>query len=162
MRILGIDPGFAIVGYGICDYDNVNFKVISYGAITTDSSLKFVDRLEIIYNDLDYLIKKYEPTDFAVEKIFFNNNQKTVIDVSQARGVILLAAIKNKLPVFEYTPLQVKLGVVGYGKAEKKQVIDMVKNILKLKKAPKPDDTADALAVAICHGNTANSVRRFY
>lgn len=162
MRILGIDPGFAIVGYGVCDYDNKDFRTISYGAITTNSGDDFTVRIKDIYNDLDYLIKKYKPNSMAVEKLFFNNNQKTAIDVAQARGVILLSAIKNNIPIFEYTPLQVKLSVVGYGKAEKKQVQEMTKNILRLKAIPKPDDTADALAIAICHGNSANSIRKFY
>jgi len=162
MRILGVDPGYAIVGYGICDYDNATFKTISYGDISTTANTPFINRINSIYDDLNYLIQKYKPDVMAIEKVFFCNNQKTVIDVSQARGVILLSAVRNNLEVFEYTPLQVKLGVVGYGKAEKKQVMEMTRNILKLKKVPKPDDTADALAVAICHGNTANSVRRFY
>lgn len=162
MRILGIDPGFAIVGYGICDYDNFKFKTISYGAITTSANEDFIDRINCIYNDMDYLIKKYKPDVMAIEKLFFNTNQKTAINVAQARGVILLVAIKNNISVFEYTPLQVKLGVVGYGKADKVQVIRMTKNILKLNTEIKLDDTADALAVAICHGNTANSIRKFY
>lgn len=162
MRILGIDPGYAIVGYGVLEYNNMHFKPVGYGAITTDAGDPFHKRLESIDRDMGYLLDKYKPDAMAVEKLFFTTNQKTAIDVAQARGVILLNAVKRDVPVFEYTPLQVKQGVVGYGKADKHQVQEMIKNILKLKAVPKPDDVADALAIAVCHGHARNSMRRFY
>lgn len=158
MLILGIDPGYAIVGYGVLDYKNNHFDVVDYGAITTDAGVPFNRRLEIIYDELTALIEKHHPEAMSVEKVFYNNNAKTVIDVSQARGVIMLAAQKCRVPVFEYTPLQVKQSVVGYGRAEKKQIQDMTKRILNLEKVPKPDDTADALAMAICHGHASGSL----
>lgn len=158
MIILGIDPGYAIVGFGVIEYKNNHFKTIDYGAITTEAGLNFNRRLEIIYDELTALMEKYKPDALSVEKVFYNSNAKTVIDVSQARGVIMLAAQKNKIPVFEYTPLQVKQSVVGYGRAEKKQIQEMVKRILFLEKVPKPDDTADALAMAVCHAHTSGSV----
>lgn len=158
MVILGIDPGYAIVGFGVLDYQNNHFGIVDYGAILTEAGMPFNRRLEIIYDELDEIIKKHKPEAMSVEKLFYNNNAKTVIDVSQARGVIMLAAQKNKLPVFEYTPLQVKQSVVGYGRAEKKQVQEMTRRILALEKVPKPDDTADALAMAICHAHTSGSV----
>lgn len=157
MIILGIDPGYAIVGYGIIEYKNNHFAVIDYGAVTTNAGTPFSLRLEEIYDRLDELMKKYSPDAMAVEKLFYNNNAKTVIDVSQARGVIMLAAQKNGIQSFEYTPLQVKQSVVGYGRAEKKQVQEMTRRILCLEKVPKPDDTADALAMAICHAHSGGS-----
>lgn len=162
MRILGIDPGYAIVGYGVVDFDNVNFTTVGYGAITTEAGEHFHQRLNSIDTDMGYLLEKYKPDCMAVEKLFFTTNQKTAIDVAQARGVIVVNAVKRKVPVFEYTPLQVKQGVVGYGKAEKHQVMEMIKSILKLQQVPKPDDVADALAVAVCHGHSRNSLRRFF
>lgn len=158
MIILGIDPGYAIIGWGVLEYKNNHFKVIDFGAITTDAGQYFPLRLSIIYNELNEIIKKYKPQVMSIEKIFYNSNAKTVIDVSQARGVITLAAFENKLEFAEYTPLQVKQSVVGYGRAEKKQVQEMTKTILGLNKVPKPDDTADALAMAICHGHSAGSL----
>ena len=158
MLILGIDPGYAIVGYGVLDYKNNHFDVVDYGAITTDAGVPFNRRLEIIFDELTALIEKHKPEAMSVEKVFYNNNAKTVIDVSQARGVIMLAAQKCRVPVFEYTPLQVKQSVVGYGRAEKKQIQDMTKRILNLEAVPKPDDTADALAMAICHGHSSGSL----
>lgn len=157
MRILGIDPGYAIVGYGVLDYQNNHFKVVDFGAIITPAGMEFNKRLEIIYDEMNLLIAKNKPDTLAIEKLFFNTNAKTVIDVGQARGVLLLAAQKNNLQVFEYTPLQVKQSVVGYGRAEKKQVQEMTKILLGLDKVPKPDDTADALAMAICHAHTSGS-----
>lgn len=153
-RIIGIDPGYAIVGWGVVDYDGYRFEAVEYGAITTDAGLLFERRLEIIWDELSVILARLKPQAMAVEKLFFTTNQKTGIDVAQARGVVLLAAQKQGLPVREYTPLQVKQAVVGYGKAEKNQVMQMVKNILKLEKVPKPDDTADAIAVAICHAHS--------
>lgn len=158
MIILGIDPGYAIVGYGVLDYRNNHFSVLDYGAITTDAGTPFNERLEIIFDQLCAIIDRWKPEAMSVEKVFYNNNAKTVIDVSQARGVIMLAAQKGRVPVFEYTPLQVKQSVVGYGRAEKKQIQEMVRRILSLEKVPKPDDTADALAMAICHGHTGVSL----
>ena len=157
MRILGIDPGYAIVGYGIIDYNCGKFSVVSYGAITTQAGQPFQKRLDLIYNDLNYLIEKYKPDALSIEKLYFNTNSTTAIDVAQARGVIVLGAFKGGLDIFEYTPLQVKQSVTGYGRAEKHQVMEMVKSLLKLKSIPKPDDTADALALAICHGHYSGS-----
>ncbi len=158
MMILGIDPGYAIVGYGLIDYRNNHFTVVDYGAILTDAGTPFNERLERIYDSLTAIIETYKPEAMSVEKVFYNSNAKTVIDVSQARGVIMLAAQKNKVPVFEYTPLQVKQSVVGYGRAEKKQIQEMTRRILALEKIPKPDDTADALAMAICHAHSSGSL----
>ncbi|MDO4380374.1 MAG: crossover junction endodeoxyribonuclease RuvC [Clostridia bacterium] len=158
MIVLGIDPGYAIVGVGVVEYKNSRFSLIDYGAITTDAGVPFNRRLEIIYDELTAIIEKYKPEAMSVEKLFYNSNAKTVIDVSQARGVIMLAAQKTHTPVYEYTPLQVKQSVVGYGRAEKKQVQDMTKRILGLSKIPKPDDAADALAMAICHAHSGSSM----
>ncbi|MDR0904305.1 MAG: crossover junction endodeoxyribonuclease RuvC [Ruminococcus sp.] len=155
MRILGIDPGYAIVGFGVTDFDGYKFKTISFGAITTDAGTPFNLRLKAIFDDMNRIIKLYEPDSIAVEKLFFNTNQKTGIDVAEARGVIILSAVNLGVPVYEYTPLQVKQSVVGYGRAEKNQVMQMTKSILGLREVPKPDDAADALAIAICHGHSA-------
>ncbi len=157
MRILGIDPGYAIVGLGIIEYDGNSFRTIEYGAVTTPANIEFSDRLLEIYNQIKELILIYKPDVMAIEKLFFNSNQKTAIDVAQARGVIILAAKQSGIPCYEYTPLQVKQAVVGYGRAIKSQVIEMTKKILMLNKTPKPDDVADALAIAICHAHTAPS-----
>ena len=158
MRILGIDPGYAIVGYGVLDYRSNHFGIVDFGAITTPAGMDFGRRLEIIYDEMQVLIEKTKPEAMAIEKLFYNTNAKTVIDVGQARGVLLLAAQKNHLPVYEYTPLQVKQSVVGYGRAEKKQVQEMTRVLLHLPAVPKPDDTADALAAAICHGYSGGSL----
>ena len=157
MRILGIDPGYAIVGYGIVDFCRHKFSVVDYGSITTSSKTNFSKRLKEIYDDLSFVIEKYKPEYMAVEKLFFQNNQKTAIDVSQARGIILLCAENFGVNIAEYTPLQVKLSTVVYGNAEKFQVQEMTKNILKLNEIPKPDDTADALAIAVTHAHSYNS-----
>ena len=162
MRILGIDPGYAIVGYGVLDYRSNHFGIVDFGAITTPAGMDFGRRLEIIYDEMQVLIEKTKPEAMAIEKLFYNTNAKTVIDVGQARGVLLLAAQKNHLPVYEYTPLQVKQSVVGYGRAEKKQVMEMTRSILSLESVPKPDDTADALAIALCHGQSVSSLFRDY
>ena len=153
MIILGIDPGIAIVGYGIIEYKNNKFKVIDYGAIFTPASTSTTKRLEKIYKGIDILIKNYNIDEVGIEELFFNKNVKTAITVAQARGVILLACSHNDKPIYEYTPLQVKQGVVGYGRAKKLQVQQMVEIILNLKEIPKPDDVADALAIAICHAH---------
>ncbi len=156
--ILGIDPGYAIVGYGVINHISGQFSTIEYGAVLTEAHTKFTDRLAKIYTDIDAIIKRTKPVAMSIEKLFFNTNTTTAIDVAQARGVILLAARANNVPVFEYTPLQVKSAVTGYGRSEKKQVMEMVKNLLKLKKIPKPDDTADALALAVCHAHSSGSI----
>lgn len=157
MRILGIDPGYAIVGWGVVDYINNKFTTVDYGAVLTEAGTPFEQRLEIIFDDVSAIIERYKPQAMSIEKLFFNTNAKTAIDVSQARGVTLLAAVKSGIEIFEYTPLQVKQSVVGYGRAEKKQVQEMTRLILNLPNIPKPDDTADSLALAICHGHTGTS-----
>lgn len=157
MIVLGIDPGYAIVGCGVVEYERNKFKMLEYGAITTDAHTPFNLRLEKIWDEADALMKKYPIDAIGMEKLFFNTNQKTAIDVAQARGVLILAAQKNRIPIYEYTPLQVKQSVVGYGRAEKKQVQEMTRILLNLEKIPKPDDAADALAMAICHCHSAGS-----
>lgn len=159
MRILGIDPGYAIIGYGVLDYDGYSFKPVGYGAITTEAGMDFYIRLMDIYNDMRTVLREFKPDALSIEKLFFNTNQKTGIDVAQARGVIVLAAAQEGVPIYEYTPLQVKQSVVGYGRAEKKQVMEMTRGILKLASVPKPDDTADALALAICHGHCSSAIK---
>lgn len=156
MIILGIDPGYAIVGYGLVEFQNNKFKVMNYGAITTDKDEAMSDRLTYIYAELQRLIDQYHPDAVAVEELFFNKNAKTAILVAQGRGTAIVACANKGVPLYEYTPLQIKQALVGYGRAEKQQVQYMVKMILNLKEVPKPDDTADALAVAICHGNSYN------
>ena len=158
MRIFGIDPGFAIVGYGVIDYNGVNFNPISFGAVTTRAGTDFSERLQSIYSDMNELFSKYKPDCISIEKLYFNTNTTTAIEVAEARGVILLASKQNNLPVYEYTPLQVKQAITGYGKAEKKQVMEMVKRICRLSAVPRPDDAADAVALAICHARSASSL----
>lgn len=157
MIILGIDPGYAIIGYGVISSDGVKVRPLEYGAVTTPAKTEFTYRLDRIYECITEIINKYNPEAMSIEKLYFNTNTTTAIDVAQARGVILLAARKRGIPVFEYTPLQVKQSVTGYGRAEKHQVMEMTKSLLGLKAVPKPDDTADALAIAICHANYAGS-----
>ncbi|GFN35134.1 crossover junction endodeoxyribonuclease RuvC [Tepidimicrobium xylanilyticum] len=156
MIILGIDPGLAIVGYGVIEYKGNRYRLLDYGVIRTDSNIFFPQRLKLIYDELSSIIDRFNPADLAVEELFFNKNVKTAIQVGQARGVEILAAINKGLEVYEYTPLQIKQSVVGYGRAEKRQVQEMVKILLNLKEIPKPDDAADALAVAICHSSCLN------
>ncbi|MFA5228316.1 MAG: crossover junction endodeoxyribonuclease RuvC [Candidatus Paceibacterota bacterium] len=153
MIILGIDPGTATTGFGIIDYDKNSFSCIDYGVIETLSTECPGERLKQINFDLNYIIKKHKPALVAIESLFFFKNLKTAMPVSQARGVILLTVSKNNIPFVEYTPLQAKIAVTGYGKAQKIQVQEMVKNILNLEDIPKPDDAADALALAICCAN---------
>lgn len=160
MRVLGIDPGYAIVGYGTVEYQNNKFYPVEFGAVTTEANTPFEDRLKEVYDQLDIVIKRAKPQAIAIEKLYFTTNQKTVIQVAMARGVILLCAKNNNIPIFEYTPLQIKQSVAGYGKAVKKQVMEMTRILLKLEKVPKPDDTADALAVAICHCHSYRSQLR--
>ncbi len=157
MIILGIDPGLAIVGWGVIEYNASRFKTIAYGTITTEAGLDVEVRLQQIYRELEKIIDMYRPTDMAVEELFFNTNITTAIAVAEARGVILLAGIQHGLHIAEYTPLQVKSAIVGYGRAEKKQVMTMVTSLLRLKQVPKPDDTADALAIAVCHAHSGGS-----
>ncbi|WP_067141566.1 crossover junction endodeoxyribonuclease RuvC [Oceanivirga salmonicida] len=156
MRILGIDPGTAIVGYSIIDIEKGQYNLIDYGCIYTDKDTPMPRRLEEIYDGLDTIIKLYKPMEMAIEDLYFFKNQKTVIKVSQARGVINLVARKNGLDIFDYTPLQVKMGVCSYGRATKKQIQEMIKIILKLDEIPTPDDAADAIAIAITHINSKN------
>ncbi|MBU2068319.1 crossover junction endodeoxyribonuclease RuvC [Patescibacteria group bacterium] len=150
MIILGIDPGAAIIGYGIIERLSDKLKIIKYGCIRTEPKYSTAERLDQLDQQLTQLIKKYKPDKMAVEDLFFFKNQKTIIKVGQARGIILMRGARMKIPVFEYTPLQVKQAVTSYGRADKKQVQEMVKLLLKLEKIPKPDDAADALAIAIC------------
>lgn len=158
MKILGIDPGYAIVGLGVIEYIGNTFKPIKYDKIETMANTPLQERLATIYNILNIWILDTKPDVVAIEQLFFNTNTKTAFSVAQARGVIILACQLNNIPIFEYTPLQVKQAVVGYGKAEKLQIQKMVKTLLKLDSIPKPDDIADALAVAICHANNASSI----
>lgn len=151
MRILGIDPGYAIVGWGLIGYENARCKPLAFGSIQTPAGTDFSARLKQIYDEMSLLLDRYHPDAAAVEKLYFQNNKTTGIDVAQARGVILLALHEAGVPLFEYTPLQVKSAVTGYGQAEKAQVMEMTRRRLGLEKVPRPDDTADALAIAICH-----------
>ncbi len=157
MYILGIDPGYAIVGYGVVNYSGNKFTTVTYGAITTPAGMPFVKRLDTIFNEMTRILNTYKIEAMSVEKLFFNTNTTTAIDVAQARGVIVLAAERSNVPVFEYTPLQVKSAVTGYGRAEKKQIMEMTRMLLGLKSVPKPDDTADALALAVCHAHSTGS-----
>jgi crossover junction endodeoxyribonuclease RuvC len=158
MIIIGIDPGYAIVGFGVINYDNTRYTTLDYGAVTTPAKTPFSERLEQIYDGITAVLERWKPQAVSLEKLFFNTNTTTAIDVAQARGVIMLAAKKCAVPVFEYTPLQVKQAVVGYGRAEKKQVMEMTRILLGLSKVPKPDDTADALAMALCHAHSSGSL----
>lgn len=158
MIIVGIDPGYAIVGYGIIDYEFDKFKILDYGTITTPSDMPFTKRLAKVYDDILALLDRWNPDALSIEEIFFTTNAKTAVAVSQARGVIMVAAEKKGVNIYEYTPLQVKSAVVGYGKAEKEQVQEMTRLLLNLKTIPKPDDAADALAVAICHAHSKGSL----
>ena len=160
MRIIGIDPGYAIVGFGIVDYIGGKFTVLDYGAITTDKDTPFPQRLCEIYDDYCHILDTWKPDALSIERLYLTNNQKTGIDVAQARGIIMMAAQQRNIEINEYTPLQVKQAVVGYGQAVKKQVQEMTRKILKLKTIPKPDDTADALAMTICHGQSSGSLIR--
>lgn len=159
MRILGIDPGYAIIGVGVIDYIGNKFKPVAYDAITTQAGVPTPQRLQKIFCDLNLYIDKYKPDAVAVEELFFNSNQKTAIHVAQARGVIIVSAVNKGISLYEYTPLQIKQAITGYGRADKKQIQQMVKMMLGLNAVPKPDDVADALAVAICHAhsNTLNN-----
>ena len=153
MIILGIDPGTATTGFGIIRQTKNQPELVDFGVIATKKTLSDAERLEILAEDVNQLIKKYSPNAVGVEKLFLTTNQKTVMTVSQARGVVLLICQKHKLPIFEFTPLQVKSFICGYGKADKKQVQYIVQKTFKLRSVPKPDDAADALAIALCAGH---------
>ena len=158
-KILGIDPGTGIMGWGLIEKIGQNIKPLSYGCVRTESKDEMPDRLNLIFNEINAIIKKEKPDEVAVESLFFFKNQKTVITVAQARGVAIVCAKIAKLPVFEYTPLQVKQALTGYGRADKNQIQQMVKITCKLKECPKPDDAADALAVAITHAQTNSKIK---
>lgn len=155
MRILGIDPGFAITGYSIIDYIGNRFILVDSGAVTTKAGESFPLRLSKLYTDINLIIDQYQPDAMSVEELFFNNNVKTAINVAQARGIVLVAGCQKNIPTYEYTPLQVKQAVVGYGRADKIQVQKMVKTILKVDTLPKLDDITDSMAIAICHAHSA-------
>ena len=157
MLVLGIDPGYAIIGWGAVNYSSGRLVPVSYGAITTNADTPFADRLKEIGNDIGVILDKLKPQAISIEKLYFAANTTNAIDVAQARGVIVYEAAKRNIDIFEYTPLQVKQAVVGYGRAEKNQVMELTRQLLKLKSVPKPDDTADALAIAICHAHSFNS-----
>ena len=155
MRILGIDPGYAILGWGVLDVEGNRFKVVAYDSLLTDKDTPMPRRLQELYLGLREIIDKYQPQEASIEELYFNNNAKTAIMVGEARGMALLACAKSGIKISEYTPLQIKSSLTGYGRADKKQVQTMVKMILNLNEVPKPDDTADALAAAICHAHHA-------
>lgn len=161
LRILGIDPGYAIVGFGVVEYTGAVFTAVEYGSILTEAHTPFTKRLCSIDEDMQEILRRFQPDCMAIERLYFTTNQKTAIDVAQARGILVLAAAKKGIPVHEYTPLQVKQAVVGYGKAEKHQVMDMTRRILRLEQIPKPDDAADALAIAICHGHCTRGLMQY-
>lgn len=154
MRIIGIDPGYAITGFAVVDYNGNHFELIKSGAIETKAGVPLPVRLTKIYDDMQVLVDEYKPDAISIEELFFNRNTTTAIGVAQGRGAVLIIAAKNNIPIYEYTPLQVKQGVVGYGRADKKQVQMMVKTILNLETVPKLDDTTDAIAIAICHAHS--------
>ncbi len=158
LRILGIDPGLATVGFSIVDVEKSKMKLVTCGVISTPAHTSLSSRLDRIFDDMNELISSFDPDVMSIEELFFNTNITTGIAVAHARGVILLSAYRAGVQVFEYTPLQVKQAVVGYGRAEKNQVIDMVRRILALPAAPKPDDAADAVALAICHARSSTSL----
>ena len=158
MRILGIDPGYGITGFGIVDAQRNNFSLLQYGAITTPAGTDFPLRLQMIYNDMTELLQVAKPDVVAIEELFFGQNVTTGIGVAQSRGVILLAIQQAGIPIFQYKPMQVKQAVVGYGNATKHQVQDMTKRILHLQSVPKPDDAADAIAIALCHARSSTSL----
>ena len=161
MVILGIDPGYAIIGWGAVRYERGQYRPLSFGAITTEAHTPFNSRLLQIYRDTVTVLDKIRPDAIAIEKLYFTSNKTTAVQVCEARGVILLAAEQAGVAVFEYTPLQVKCAVAGYGKAEKPQVMEMTRRLLRLKETPHPDDTADALAIAICHAQSgASAIKR--
>jgi crossover junction endodeoxyribonuclease RuvC len=160
VRVLGIDPGMAIMGYGVVEQQNNSLKVLDYGVVTTPSDMETPQRLLSIFDSVERLIEQYSPDVMAYEELFFNKNVKTALIIGHARGVAVLAGARRGIDLFEYTPLQVKQAVVGYGRADKQQVQSMVKLLLNLREIPKPDDAADALAVAICHIHSSHYGRK--
>ena len=158
MRILGIDPGYGITGFGLIEAERGASHLLRCGAITTPAGTEFSARLEMIYNDMTQLLQMTKPDAVAIEELFFGHNVTTAIGVAQSRGVILLAVRQAGIPVFEYKPMQVKQAVVGYGNATKHQVMEMTKRLLHLEKLPKPDDAADAIAIALCHARSSTSL----
>lgn len=151
MRILGIDPGTAITGFGVIDYEGGTFKFVDAGVIRTPKEQPMNERLSTVYDEMHELLEEFKPDVMSIELLFFARNVTTAMTVGQSRGIVILAATQAKVPVFEYTPMQVKQAVTGYGKADKKQIQEMVKKLLKLDQIPKPDDAADGLAIAITH-----------
>ncbi|RKX54358.1 MAG: crossover junction endodeoxyribonuclease RuvC [Thermotoga sp.] len=160
MKIMGIDPGFGRIGYGVIEVMRNKMEVVDYGLIETPASSDIPTRLDMLYDSIKRCIKKIKPSEVAVETIYLTKNQKTAVGVSQARGVILLAIHQCHIPIFDYTPLQVKIAVTGYGKATKEQVQQMVQRLLNLPIIPKPDDVSDALAIAICHSSSRRSYQQ--
>ncbi len=158
MRILGIDPGYATIGFGILEAERGSTRLLQYGTITTSPELTFSQRLQVIFRDMNCLLQQVKPDVMAIEELFWGHNVTTGIGVSHGRGVILLSAAENQVPICEYTPMQIKQAVVGYGNATKLQVMDMTKRILKMEKVARPDDAADAIAVALCHARSATSM----
>lgn len=158
MRILGIDPGYGITGFGAIEANRGQYQLLQYGAITTPAGMDFPARLEIIYEDMRQLLEATKPEAVAIEELFFGQNVTTGIGVAQSRGVILLAIRQAQVPVFEYKPMQVKQAVVGYGNATKHQVMDMTRRLLHLEKVPRPDDAADAIGIALCHARSSTSL----
>ena len=158
MWILGIDPGYATIGFGIVEAERGNYHLVQFGTITTSPELPFEQRLLTIYKDMNQLIDTVKPDVMAIEELFWGHNVTTGIGVSHGRGVILLSAAQQQLPIFEYTPMQIKLAVVGYGNATKLQVMDMTKRLLKMERVARPDDAADAIAVALCHARSSTSL----
>jgi len=162
MRILGIDPGYAIMGWGIIEKNGNSITPIAYGSVTTPKEMTMPERSKILYSELMNIIAEHEPDEVSIEELYFNNNAKTAIFVGEARGVALLACINSGLPIFEYTPLQIKTSMTGFGRADKKQMQTVVTKVLSLKEVPKPDDTADALAAAVCHSYCGEAKKRLY
>ncbi len=159
MRILGIDPGFGIIGFGVIDKTNAGISVVDYGVITTPKEMDFNARLQVIYDSMNTIIERFNPQEVAIEELYFNHNITTGIKVAEARGIILLTFQQHKLPIFEYTPQDVKLALTGTGRADKSQMQFMVKTLLHLQKVPRPDDAADAVAIALCHSQTNQIMR---
>ena len=159
MRILGIDPGFGIIGFGVIDKENSGLEVVDYGVITTPKEMPFNERLKVIYDSMNALLDRYKPDEVSIEELYFNKNITTGIKVAEARGIILLTFQQHKLPIFEYTPQDIKMALTGQGRATKHQMQFMVKTILRLTKTPRPDDAADAVAVALCHSQTNQTMR---
>jgi crossover junction endodeoxyribonuclease RuvC len=160
MRIIGIDPGYAILGYGVIEKEGNRYSLVECGVLTTEAGRRMPDRLREIYAGLMDIVEEFRPDVASVEELYFNTNAKTAIHVGEARGVAILACANAGLPIYEYTPLQIKQALAGYGRAEKKQIQQIVKSVLGLKEVPRPDDAADAVAAAICHGNSAGSLAR--